>query len=94
MIIDHNEWGDSGPLYRVTEIAGRPPTSLDDLIGATTVTVETDDHEYRLIGTGVKRDQIVAVSPKEPDRLLIPVWCGRWATPTTSASPPRRTVGD
>ena len=29
-----------------------PPTGLDDLIGATTVTVETADHEYRLSGVG------------------------------------------
>jgi hypothetical protein len=50
-MINHDDGsGDSGPLCRATEVAGHPPTGLDDLIGATTVTVETADHEYRLSG--------------------------------------------
>jgi hypothetical protein len=35
------------------------------LIGATTVTVETEGHEYRLIGTGAKHDRIVLLHQKE-----------------------------
>ena len=72
----HDESGDSGPLYRGTEVGGHPPTGLDDLIGATTVTVETDGHEYLLIGAGGKHDQIVLFQQKEagsaPDTG--PVW--------------------
>jgi hypothetical protein len=65
-----------GPLYRVKEVAGHPPGGLDDLIGATTVTVEHERHEYRLIGTGVKVDQTVRFHEKEAGSALDtgPVW--------------------
>ena len=49
----------------VTEAVGHPPTGPDDLIGATTVTVEIDGHDYRLIGAGVKHGQIVLFQQKE-----------------------------
>ena len=76
MIHDDDESGDSGPLCRVTEVGGHPPAGLDDLIGATTVTVETDGYEYRLIGVGVKHDQIVLFQQKEAGSALDtgPVW--------------------
>jgi hypothetical protein len=63
-------------LYRVILVAGQPPVSLDDVIGATSVTVEREGHEYRLIGTGVKHDQIVLFYQKETGSALDtgPVW--------------------
>jgi hypothetical protein len=74
-VTNNNEDG-FGPLYRVIEVAGHPPVGLDDLIGATTVTVEHEGHEYRLIGTGVKQGQIVRFYQKEIGSALDigPVW--------------------
>ncbi len=76
MINDNKELDGTGPLYRVIEVAGHPPVGLDDVIGATTVTVEHQGHEYRLIGTGVKHDQIVRFHQKEAGSALDsgPVW--------------------
>jgi len=73
---DNEELDGDGPLYRVIEVAGHPPVGLDDLIGATTVTVEHEGHEDRLIGTGVKHDQFVRFHQKEADSALDsgPVW--------------------
>jgi len=66
----------NGPLYRVIEVAGHPPVGLDELIGATTVTLEHEGHEYRMIGTGVKHDQNVWFHQKEAGSALDsgPVW--------------------
>ncbi len=76
MINDNEELDGNGPLYRVIEGAGHPPVGLDDVIGATTVTVEHEGHEYRLIGTGVKHDQNVRFHQKETGSALDsgPVW--------------------
>jgi len=76
MIAEDDESGDGGPLCRVMEVGGHPPTGLDDLIGATTVTVEIDGHEYRLIGAGVKHDQIVLFQQQDAGSALDigPVW--------------------
>ena len=65
-----------GPCYHVIEVAGHPPVGLDDFIGATTVTLEHDGHQYRLIGTGVKHDQTVWFHQKEAGSALDsgPVW--------------------
>ena len=54
-----------GPRYRVTKVAGRQPITLEDLVGATTVTVETPGHEEHLIGTGVQDEQMVLFYEKE-----------------------------
>ena len=66
----------TGPQYRVTEVAGREPMSLEDFIGATTVTVENHGHETQLVGTGVKHDQAVLFHEKDSGsaRDTDPVW--------------------
>jgi hypothetical protein len=76
MTDNNGDLDDHSHLYRVTEVAGDPPVGLDDLIGATSVTVEREGHEYRLIGTGVKHDQIVLFYQKETGSALDtgPVW--------------------
>jgi hypothetical protein len=73
---DDEEVDANGPWYRVTEVAGRPPVSLDDLIGATTVTVEKHGHDDFLIGAGVKDGQAVLFHDKETGsaRDSDPVW--------------------
>jgi hypothetical protein len=50
---------------RVVEVAGHPPVDINELIGATTVTVVADGHECRLIGTGVKSNKSVLFYQKE-----------------------------
>jgi hypothetical protein len=47
------------PPYIVQEVAGRPPTGLDDLVGATTLTVTRGGEQYRLVGAGLREDDIV-----------------------------------
>ncbi len=76
MIGEDDESGESGPLCRVTDVGGHPPTGLDDLIGATTVTVAIGGHDYRLIGAGVKNGQIVLFQQKAAGTALDtgPVW--------------------
>jgi len=73
---DHKASDETRPLYRVTEVAGRQVHSLDDLIGATTVTVENHGHEEHLIGTGVQDGQSVQFYEKETGSALTtdPVW--------------------
>jgi len=75
-MIDDEEVDTSGPSYRVTEVAGRPPVSLEDFIGATTVTVEKHGHADFLIGTGVKDGRAVLFHEKETRsaRDSDPVW--------------------
>ncbi len=76
MTDDNGKLHGNSPLYRVIEVAGHPPVGLDDLIGATTVTVEHEGHEYRLIGAGEKHDQTVLFHQKETSSALDtgPVW--------------------
>jgi hypothetical protein len=76
MTDNNGDLDDRSRLCRVIEVAGHPPVGLDDLIGATTVTVEYKGHEYRLIGAGVKHDQIVLFHQKETGSALDtgPVW--------------------
>jgi hypothetical protein len=76
MTDDNGELDGNSRLYRVILVAGHPPVGLDDLIGATSVTVEHKGHEYRLIGTGVEHDQIVLFYQKETGSALDtgPVW--------------------
>ncbi len=76
MTDSNGELDGNSRLYRVILVAGHPPVGLDDLIGATSVTVEHEGHEYRLIGTGVKHDQIVLFYQKETGSALDtgPVW--------------------
>jgi len=64
------------PLYRVTEVAGHQPASLDDFIGATTVTVEKHGREDQLVGTGVKNEHAVLFHERETGsaRDTDPVW--------------------
>ncbi len=45
--------------YIVQEVAGRPPTGLDDVVGATTLTVTRTGEQYRLVGAGVRQDDVV-----------------------------------
>lgn len=59
------EMHDTEATYRVTGVAGRQPVSLEDFVGATTLTVEHQGHEDQLIGTGVKEQQSVHFYEKE-----------------------------
>ena len=49
----------------MTKVAGRQPGTLADLVGATTVTVETHGQEEHLIGTGLWDEQSVLFYEKE-----------------------------
>jgi len=51
--------------YLVTEVAGHVPLVLDDLIGATTVSVKADDEEYRLRGAGTRNGSTVEFHERE-----------------------------
>jgi hypothetical protein len=51
--------------YTVTEVAGHAPAGLDDVVGATTVTVTRDGQNYRLIGTGAMTGGAVHFHQKE-----------------------------
>ena len=53
--------------YPVTEVAGHPPVDLEDFVGATTVTVQSQDAEYRLVGAGARDDDVVVFQQKEVD---------------------------
>ena len=55
----------SDAAYPVRKVAGHPPQGLDDVVGATTVTVEHDGREYRLRGTGSRGDDGVLFQQKE-----------------------------
>ncbi len=55
----------SEDAYTVTEVAGHAPDGLDDVVGATTVTVTRDGHDYRLIGTGARTAEAVRFHQKE-----------------------------
>ncbi|MEP6562946.1 MAG: hypothetical protein ABJD68_17940 [Nakamurella sp.] len=50
--------------------------SLEDFIGATTVTVEKHGHQDHLIGTGVRDDRTVLFHQKETGSVVDsdPVW--------------------
>ena len=50
----------------VTDVAGHVPVVLNDFIGATTVSVQSDDQEYRLRGTGRREGPAVEFHDKEP----------------------------
>ena len=51
--------------YTVTDVAGRRPDGLDDVVGATTVTVTRDGTAYRLVGTGARQENVVLFHHKE-----------------------------
>jgi hypothetical protein len=61
--------------YAVTSIAGHEPT-LDDCVGATTVTVKGEDQEFRLRGAGKRDGEAVQFHEKEPASAAdeTPVW--------------------
>lgn len=73
---DETEMDPTRPLYRVTEVAGHPPASLEDFVGATTVTVENHGREDQLLGTGVRDEQTVLFHERETGsaRDTDPVW--------------------
>jgi hypothetical protein len=52
-------------LYPVAEVAGHQPASLDDFVGATTVTVENDGHRLDLLGAGARAGQSVLFYPRD-----------------------------
>jgi len=54
-----NQSEDDPTLYPVTEVGGHDPASLDDFVGATTVTVENHGHRHDLLGAGTKEGQSV-----------------------------------
>ncbi len=62
-----NEDGDvmTDSPFIVQEAAGRPPTGLDDVVGATTLTVTKDTLQYHLVGTGARVDDVVEFHQKE-----------------------------
>ena len=51
--------------YTVTEVAGHTPNGLDDVVGATTVTVTRDGRDCRLIGTGARTVDAVRFHQKD-----------------------------
>jgi len=60
--IDHPE--DDPTLYPVTEVGGHDPASLDDFVGATTVTVDNNGHRHDLLGAGARAGQSVLFFPR------------------------------
>ena len=62
--------------YTVTDVAGHIPVGLDDLIGATTVSVKCVDQEYRLRGAGGREGSAVEFHEREPASADTdhPVW--------------------
>jgi hypothetical protein len=52
-------------VYPVAEVAGHHPASLDDFIGATTVTVENHGHRLDLLGAGARAGQSVLFYPRD-----------------------------
>ena len=62
--------------YTVTDVAGHVPVVLDDFVGATTLSVASDDREYRLRGAGRRDGQVVEFHEKEPCSAAgeAPVW--------------------
>jgi len=52
-------------LYPVTEVGGHDPASLDDFVGATTVTVDNNGHQHDLLGAGAKIGQSVIFFPRD-----------------------------
>jgi len=51
--------------YPVTEVGGHDPASLDDFVGATTVTVDNNGHQHDLLGAGAKIGQSVLFFPRD-----------------------------
>ena len=45
--------------YTVTGVAGRDPVTLDDFVGATTLTFADDARNHRLVGAGLLDDDVV-----------------------------------
>ena len=56
---------DGAILYPVAGVAGQDPASLDDFVGATTVTVETHGHRRDLLGAGTREGQSVLFFPRD-----------------------------
>ena len=56
---------DDPTLYSVAEVAGHDPASLDDFVGATTVTVENHGHRHDLLGAGTRAGQSVLFFPRD-----------------------------
>ena len=77
--------------YTVTDVAGHVPVVLDDFVGATTVLVAGDDHEYRLRGAGRMDGQVVEFYEKEPASAAAeaPVWIIERSEGRIIAEPPR-----
>jgi hypothetical protein len=80
--------------YIVTGVGGRDPVTLDDFVGATTVTVADDARSHRLLGAGLRDDDAVQFHDRELESATedIKVWTivqegdGRM-----TAEPPTRT---
>ena len=51
--------------YPVTEVGGHDPASLDDFVGATTVTVDNNGHRHDLLGAGARAGQSVLFFPRD-----------------------------
>lgn len=62
--------------YTVTDVAGHVPVVLDDVVGATTVSVKSNHQEYRLRGAGRREGPAVEFHEKEPSSAVDepPVW--------------------
>src|SRR6478752_3602109 len=52
--------------YTVIDVAGHVPVVLNDFIGATTVSVTSDDQEYRLRGAGRREDPALGSTRRNP----------------------------
>jgi hypothetical protein len=51
--------------YPVAEVGGHNPASLDDFVGATTVTVDNHGQRHDLLGAGTRAGQSVLFFPKD-----------------------------
>lgn len=64
MPIPDGEFVVSGCAYTVTEVAGRPPVSLDDFVGDTDFTAVRQDQQCGVSGCGSKDDAVVRFHEK------------------------------
>lgn len=62
--------------YTVTGVAGRDPETLDDFVGATTVIVAEDGRSHRLVGAGLRDNDVVQFHDRELESASedIEVW--------------------
>ncbi len=81
---------DTERTYDVTAVGGQRPTDLDDIVGATTIGLQTADGEALLRGTGAKVEGRVVFHDRELDSAHDdgPTWTITAEGPVLLAHPP------